>query len=132
VRDERILNYPGSYEDFLAAKDEGRLIPVSAGRVGGAAKRGGNAREEEKQDRLREREEKKAEQRREQRRTRQIAQIEEEINELESSLKEVEREMGEPGLARDHLALEQLHDQASKIREDLKERYATWEGLHEE
>jgi ATP-binding cassette subfamily F protein 3 len=132
VRDERILNFPGSYEDFLAAKAEGRLIPVSAGRVAGAAKQGGDAREEEKQDRLREREQRKAEQRREQRRTRQISQIEEEISNLEEALKEVEREMGDPGLARDHLALEQLHDRATKIQEDLKERYATWEGLHEE
>jgi ATP-binding cassette subfamily F protein 3 len=132
VRDERILSFPGSYEDFLKAKDEGRLIPVSAGRVAGTAKRGGDAREEEKQDRLREREQKKAEQRQEQRRTRQIAQIEEEISELEASLKEVEREMGDPGLARDHLALEQLHAQATTIRDDLKARYTTWEDLHEE
>ena len=132
VRDERILSFPGSYEDFLRAKDEGRLIPVSAGRVAGTANRGGDAREEEKQDRLREREERKAEQRREQRRTRQIARIEEEISELEASLKEVEREMGDPGLARDHLALEQLHDRATTIRDDLRERYATWEDLHEE
>ena len=132
VRDERILSFPGSYEDFLAAKAEGRLVPVSAGRGGGAAKQGDDAREEEKQDRLKEREQRKAEQRREQRRTRQIARVEEEISELEMSLKEVEREMGDPGLARDHLALEQLHGRATQIREDLKERYATWEGLHEE
>lgn len=132
VRDERILSFPGSYEDFLVAKAEGRLVLVSAGRVAGTAKRGDGARDEEKQDRVREREERKAEQRREQRRTRQIAHMEEEISELEASLKEVEREMGDPGLARDHLALQQLHDQATKIRGDLKERYATWEALHEE
>lgn len=132
VRDERILSYPGSYEDFLAAKAQGRLVPVSAGRAAGTAKRGAGARDEEKQDRVREREERKAEQRREQRRTRQIAHVEEEISELEALLKEVEREMGDPGLARDHLALEQLYDQATKIRGDLKERYATWEALQEE
>ena len=132
VRDERILSFAGSYEGFLAAKAERRLVPVSAGRVGGAEKREGDAREDEKRERLREREQRKAEQRREQRRTRQIVHIEEEISELEEALKEVEREMGNPGLARDHMALEQLHDQATKIREDLKERYATWEALHEE
>jgi ATP-binding cassette subfamily F protein 3 len=132
VRDERILSFPGSYEDFLTAKDEGRLIPVSAGREGAVVKRGGDARVEEKQDRVREREKRRAAQRREQRRTRQIAHMEEEISKLEASLKEIEREMGDPGLARDHLALERLHDRATKIREDLKERYATWEGLCEE
>jgi ATP-binding cassette subfamily F protein 3 len=132
VRDGRILSFPGSYEDFLTAKSEGRLVPVSAGRGASAAKRGGDAKEEEKQDRLREREQRKAEQRREQKRARQIARIEEEIGKLEASLKEVEGEMGDPGLARDHLALEQLHDRATRIREDLQERYATWEELHEE
>jgi ATP-binding cassette subfamily F protein 3 len=132
VREERIFNFPGTYEDFLTAKAEGRLVPVSGGGIVGAAKEGGDPKEEEKRERVREREQRKAEQRRAQRRTRQIAHLEEEISGLEASLKEVESEMENPGLARDHVALEQLHDQATKIREDLKQRYATWEALHEE
>jgi ATP-binding cassette subfamily F protein 3 len=132
VRDERILSMPGSYEDFLKAKEEGRLVPVSAGRAGAETQPGVDAKEEEKRERLREREQRKAEQRREQKRTRDIARIEEEISRLEASLKEVEQEMENPGLARDHVALEQLHEEATRIREDLGERYTTWEALHEE
>ncbi len=132
LRDERIFSFPGSYEDFITAKAEGRLVPVSAGRHADAAKAGGDPREEEKRARVQEREERKAEKRREQRRTRQIARTEEEISGLERSLEEVEREMGDPGLARDHVALEQLHNRATQIREELKERYALWERLQEE
>ncbi len=132
VRDGRIFSFPGTYEAFLAARAEGRVVPVSAGCGGGAPERGGRAREDEKTERLREREERKAEQRRRERRIRRIERIEEEISELEESLKEIEREMEDPGLARDHVALAEIHDRAEKIREDLKERYAVWEGLHEE
>ncbi len=132
IRDGRVFSFPGSYEAFLAARAEGRVVPVSAGCGGGAPEREGRVREEEKQQRLREREERKAEQRRRERRRRRIERIEEEIGELEETLKEVEREMENPGLARDHVALAQIHDRAEKIRQDLKERYTAWEALHEE
>jgi hypothetical protein len=90
------------------------------------------AREEEKRERVREREQRKAEQRRQQKRSREIERIEGEISGLERALREVEGEMGDPNLARDHVALERLHERATCIRKDLKERYADWEGLHEE
>jgi ATP-binding cassette subfamily F protein 3 len=132
VREERIHSFPGTYEDFLAAKAEGRLTLVSGERVGRTARGEVEPGVEEKQERLRDREHRKAEQRREQRRKRRIACIEEEISGLEQELKEVEREMEKPGLARDHVALQRLHDQATEIREGLKQRYETWEALQEE
>jgi ATP-binding cassette subfamily F protein 3 len=132
VREERIHSFPGTYEDFLAAKAEGRLTLVSGEGIGRAERSEVGATEEEKQERLRDREHRKAEQRREQRRRRQIASIEEEISGLEQELKGVEREMERPGLARDHVALQRLHDQATEIREGLSQRYETWEALHEE
>lgn len=132
VRGERIYSFRGSYEDFLEAKAEGRTTPVSAGRLDVRAKEGIGSKEQEKRERLLEREHRRAEQRREQRRNRQIAEIEEEISRLERALRDVEREMGRPDLARDHVALEQLHTQATEIREGLKQGYATWEALHEE
>jgi ATP-binding cassette subfamily F protein 3 len=132
VRDQAIHSYPGTYEGFLTAKAEGRLTPVSRGNAGLAAGQASESREEEKRERLQEREQRKAEQRREQRRKRRIADLEEEISSLERELTEVEREMEKPGLARDHLALRRLHDQATEIREGLNRRYAAWEALQEE
>jgi ATP-binding cassette subfamily F protein 3 len=132
VRDERIRSFPGTYEAFLAAREQGRLVPLSADRAGDSAKSQEESREEEKRERVREREQKKAEQRRRQRRWREIERIEGEISGLERALRQVEGEMENPDLARDHLALERLHAQATRIREDLKELYDAWEGLHEE
>ena len=132
VREERIHSFPGSYEDFLAAKAEGRLTLVSGERAARAVRGDVGPRVEEKEERIREREHRKAEQRREQRRARRIASIEEEISGLEQELRGVEREMEKPGLARDHVALQRLHDQATEIRECLKRRYETWETLQEE
>jgi ATP-binding cassette subfamily F protein 3 len=132
VREERIFSFPGTYEDFLQAKAEGRLVPVSGGRGPRSEGAARDPKEEEKRERVREREQRKAEQRREQKRTRRIARIEEEISDLEQSLHQVEREMENPELARDHVALEELHGRATEIREDLKKRYAAWESLHEE
>jgi ATP-binding cassette subfamily F protein 3 len=132
VREERIHSFPGSYEDFLAAKAEGRLTLVSGERVARAGRGEVGPGVEEKQERIRDREHRKAEQRREQKRVRRIAGIEEEISGLEQELREVEREMEKPGLARDHVALQRLHDQATEIREGLRQRYETWEALQEE
>jgi hypothetical protein len=97
-----------------------------------AARSDADAKEQEKQARLRERENRKAAQRLDQRRKRRIAVLEEEISGLEQSLEEVEREMENPGLARDHLALQQLHERATEIRQGLDQRYEEWEDLQEE
>ncbi len=132
VKDAKIQSFHGAYEDFLRAKEDGRLVAVSASRAGDTAKSEVDAREEEKQKRLQDREHRKAEQRRVQKRTKRIAEIEEEIGDLEASLERVEGQMQDPGLARDHVALEDLHQEAEKIRAGLRERYATWETLSEE
>ena len=132
VREERIQSFPGTYEDFLAAKEQGRLIPVSAGSSASSAKEGGSAKEEEKLERVREREHRKARQRLDQKRKRRIAEVEERISGLEQELGEVEREMERPGPARDHLVLQQLHDRATEMRDDLHQRYAEWEALQAE
>ncbi len=132
VKDAKIESFHGSYEDFLLAKEEGRLIAVSASPAAVDEARGEDAKEEEKRKRLEERERRKAQQRRAQRRTRRIAEIEEKIEALESSLERVEREMQDPALARDHLALEALHEEAETIRAGLEQHYADWENLSEE
>lgn len=132
VRNERIHSHPGTYEAFLAAKEQGRLVPLSAAPAGFPASGEEDLEEEAKRERVREREQRKAEQRRQQRRSRQIEKIEDEISGLERSLREIEKEMEDPGLARDHVALEGLHEKATAIRQELRERYAAWEELHEE
>jgi ATP-binding cassette subfamily F protein 3 len=131
IRDGLVTSFPGTYEEYIQAKEGGGRNPhrISRGPVQGAGPAGEQEPAEEKQERIQQREERKAVQRAEQKRQRQRQETEEEINTLEAELAVLEQEMNLPEVAMDYSRLEKLHERAAAIRERLDQRYALWEGL---
>jgi len=131
IREGVIQSFPGTYEEFVLAKEQGGRNPyvISRAAFPGSSRPGEEAETQEKESRIQEREERKAAQRADQKRKRQMSETEEEITELEAALALLENEMNLPAVAMDYSRLEKLHQKAAEIRESLQQRYALWEKL---
>ncbi len=127
----RVESYLGNYEDFLRVKQATGDGSHSEQRVEQQL----NVQSETPQDkeaRIQEHQVRKEKQRKEQKRQRELAKIEELIEEQEAALSTLEQEMADPQLYQDQDRWRAASADYAKLKEQLDGIYLQWEELQEE
>ena len=145
---EGIDNYLGTYDYYVEKKQQqirsGKkyLEELSAGKRGevsetadaagisaaDAKAAGGGEPELSSAERRRIQKEKEAEERRLKRHR---EKLEKEIQDLEDSIKELEKELCREGVAKDHVKLAEISKALTEKKDDLEEKYESWLQLQE-
>jgi ATP-binding cassette subfamily F protein 3 len=152
VRNQKVGNYPGDYNDYLFALErEGRAVDAGVTHAGkpprgiaktgsgpllaktqSAAEAGGNGGGLSKEERMRKREEAKLRERERQKRKKVLADLEGRIVVMEERIERLDHEMSEPRVASDYLKLSELGEERESLSQDLTSLLAEWERLGRE
>ena len=125
----KVDSYPGNYEDFLLAKQRLGDLSHSAQRVEQRGLASADDQSAGKETRLLAHADRKEQKRREQKRQRELADIETQIEKLESRLAELEQRMTDPQLYQDPDLWRQVSKEHGALKEELDQAFAQWENL---
>jgi ATP-binding cassette subfamily F protein 3 len=125
----RVESHLGNYEDFLAAKARLGDDSHSALRVEQNGKSGSVPAASEPEGPPASFQERKELKRLERRRLKELAEVEESIEELEGQLEALEEQMSDPQLYQDHQRWREISDRHARLKEQIEELYGRWETL---
>lgn len=127
----RVESYLGNYEDFLRAKQNLGDTSHSRDRVEQQVRKDETA-PASKEERLQAHAARKEQQRREQKRQKELTNVEDEIEQMETGLAELEETMSLPESYQDQDLWRRLSSDHVALKERLEEVYSRWEELQEE
>ncbi|MCI9378514.1 MAG: ABC-F family ATP-binding cassette domain-containing protein [Eubacterium sp.] len=123
LTEQTVVNYIGNYDYYLEKRDV---------QMQGIAAAGKNVRTEEKSDKAKlDWKQKKEEQTRIRKRETALKRAEEEIAEKEAHLQKLNEEMNRDEVVTDAGRLSEIHQELTRLSEELEKLYEVWEGLAE-
>ncbi len=123
LTEQTVVNYIGNYDYYLEKRDV---------QMQGIAAAGKNMRTEEKSDKAKlDWKQKKEEQTRIRKRETALKRAEEEIAEKEAHLQKLNEEMNRDEVVTDAGRLSEIHQELTRLSEELEKLYEVWEGLAE-
>ncbi len=123
LTEQTVVNYIGNYDYYLEKRDV---------QMQGIAAAGKNVRTEEKSDKAKlDWKQKKEKQTRIRKRETALKRAEEEIAEKEAHLQKLNEEMNRDEVVTDAGRLSEIHQELTRLSEELEKLYEVWEGLAE-
>ena len=123
LTEQTVVNYIGNYDYYLEKRDV---------QMQGIAAAGKNVRTKEKSDKAKlDWKQKKEEQTRIRKRETALKRAEEEIAEKEAHLQKLNEEMNRDEVVTDAGRLSEIHQELTRLSEELEKLYEVWEGLAE-
>ncbi|WP_369682016.1 ABC-F family ATP-binding cassette domain-containing protein [Malonomonas rubra] len=129
VGGSKVESFLGNYEDFLLAKQQLGDTSHSAKRVEQQAQQAVQEESLDKDARRQAHAARKDQQRREKKLQKQLADVEQRIEQLETELTELEQTMADPCLYQDQERWRQISAEHASLKDQLELAYQEWEGL---